>query len=97
MNIDLSHVGKHRFADENDFLRLVSAQIVLKVLNDSIQVLEKSSPSPDDAEIGTSTTPRIAPADKNNNKEINNENYVNMRKHFNIKRWSVKSVLCYDL
>ena len=88
--VDLFHVDKQRFADENDFLRLVSAQIVLKVLNDSIKVLEKST-STDNDQIQEAAAQKSAFIP--NTIISSNENYVNMRKHLNIKRWSVMSIL----
>lgn len=82
-------IGETLFANTNDFLKLVSAQIVFKVLNDSINRLENEENSGDE---------------KTNKKSSNNislvklepnESYVTMRKHLNLKRWFVLTIFKY--
>lgn len=106
MSVDLTHVDKERFADEDDFLRLVSSQIVLKVLNNSIKILQNASLSSTIEEPSSTTTTNTnksgpeassssvvigEPATTNTKTTNKNdqENYVNSRKHLNLKRWSV--------
>lgn len=71
-------IAETLFANTNDFLKLVSAQIVFKVLNDSLNRLEN--------EENEKTNKK-----SNNNISLvklePNESYVTMRKHLNLKRW----------
>lgn len=76
-------IAETLFANTNDFLKLVSAQIVFKVLNDSINRLENEENEK------TNKKP-------NNNISLvklePNESYVTMRKHLNLKRWFVLTI-----
>ena len=71
-----------RFANANDFLKLVSAQIVFKVLNDSINLLENENEENESNSQDKTTNLNLV-------KFETNESYVTMRKHLNIKRWLV--------
>lgn len=77
-------IAETLFANTNDFLKLVSAQIVFKVLNDSINRLENEENSGDEKTNKKSNNNNISLV-----KLEPNESYVTMRKHLNLKRWFV--------
>lgn len=76
-------IAETLFANNNDFLKLVSAQIVFKVLNDSINRLENEENSGDEKTNKKSNNNNISLV------KLEPESYVTMRKHLNLKRWFV--------